>query len=114
MKLLKQIGYRFIIGALAGAFIGILEIWFYEFSLRRLIAAAVSGAIFFAILGVASSWAARKLLNSCLTIFAGGATAAAVWWLIARPEVSLSISIALGIGFSFLFLVGERMSKPKS
>jgi hypothetical protein len=114
MKLKKQVAYRFIIGALVGALVGVLEIWFYEFSLRRLIAAAASGAIFFTILGVASSWATRNLLNTCVTILAGGTTAAAIWWLIARPKVPLSISIALGIGLGFLFLLGEQMSKPKS
>jgi hypothetical protein len=114
MKLKRQIAYRFIIGAFVGALVGVLEIWFYEFSVRRLIAAAACGAVFFAILGIASSWATRNLLNTCITIFAGAATAATIWWFIARPKVPLTISIALGIGFGFLFLLGERISKPKT
>ena len=101
------------IGALAGAFLGALEIWFYEFSLRRLIAAAASGAIFFAILGIASLWVTRNFLLNCITIFAGGTIAATIWWLIAQPKVPLSISIAVGIGLGFMFLVSERMTKTK-
>jgi hypothetical protein len=114
MELKKQVACRFIIGALVGALVGVLEIWFYEYSLRRLIAAAACGAAFFTLLGIASSWAARNLLNSCVAILTDGAIAAAIWWLIAKPKVPLSISIALGIGVAFLFLVGEHMSKPKS
>ena len=43
---------RVLFGALIGAVYGALNIWFYEVSLVRLIAAIISGATFFAVLGL--------------------------------------------------------------
>jgi hypothetical protein len=42
MGVLKRLGF----GGLGGGFLGLLEIWFYQFSLRHLLAAVFSGALY--------------------------------------------------------------------
>jgi hypothetical protein len=86
---------RLLIGALAGGFFGALEIWFYEFSLNRLMAAILSGASFFAIIGLLIKFAKDSAKVIALGGFAGF-VAGIAYWAVARP--SLSPLLAVGIG----------------
>ena len=86
---------RILTGALAGAVFGALNIWFYEFSLRRLLAAILSGACFVAVFGLlAVKFRTSKLK---VTVIAGlaGSLAGAVYWVVGRPA---SLLLAIGIG----------------
>ena len=87
---------RLLLGALVGAFIGSLEIWFYEFSLNRLMAAILSGASFFAIIGLlAAKFAKDRSKVIALGGFAG-CVAGIAYWLVARPSLSLLMAGVIG------------------
>ena len=88
---------RLLLGALVGSFFGALEIWFYEFSLNRLMAAILSGASFFAII----SLLAPKFAKDRSTVIAlggfAGFVAGIAYWLVAQPSVSLLLAVAIGL-----------------
>jgi hypothetical protein len=88
---------RVLFGAIAGAFYGALNIWFYEFSLRRLLAAIISGASFFVVLGLLAPKPAKN--RSKLIAFGfSGFVAGIVYWLVARPTSSLILAMMIGFG----------------
>src|SRR6266513_558580 len=96
---------RLLIGALVGGFFGALEIWFYEFSLNRLMAAILSGASFFAIIGLV----AVKYANGGPQVIAlggfAGFLAGIAYWVVARPSSSpllaVGIGLVAGIGYAW-------------
>jgi len=111
--MIKEIIRRLLIGSLAGAFIGLIELWFYEFNLRHGIAAILSGAIFGSILGIFGS----MLQNTSKALFicgSSGGLAGAVWWAIARPTVSILQSMIIGIVLGLLFVWSETDWKSKT
>jgi hypothetical protein len=98
---------RVLLGALAGSFFGALEIWFYEFSLNRLMAAILSGASFFAIFGLlAAKFAKDRSKVIALGGFAGF-VAGIAYWLVARPSVSLLLAVAIGLVSGIVFVWAE-------
>ena len=90
---------RILIGALMGAFLGLLELWFYEFDLAHFLAAIAAGATFGALIGISIPWVAPERSQLVIVCSAAGCVAGIVWWLIAQPGTSIgSIALAVGIG----------------
>jgi len=88
---------RLLIGALVGSFLGALNNWFYEFSLIRLLAAILSGAAFFAIVGVfATKFKENKFKLVALAGLAG-LVAGGVYWVIAGPSSSPLFTMGIGL-----------------
>jgi hypothetical protein len=109
----KEIMRRTFLGSLMGAFIGGLELWFYEFNLRHGIAAVLSGAFFGSALGIFGS-SMLKGIKTALILCAGvGGLAGALWWLIAKPNVNVGFSMGVGAVLGILFVLGEGNWKMK-
>jgi hypothetical protein len=90
---------RILIGALMGAFLGLLELWFYEFDLAHLLAAIAAGATFGSLTGVSIPWVAPDHFKEVIVCSSAGCIAGIVWWLIAQPGSSIgSIALSVGIG----------------
>jgi len=88
---------RLLIGALVGGFFGALEIWFYEFSLNRLVAAILSGASYFAIIGLfAVKFAKDRSKVIALGGFAGF-VAGIAYWVVARRSSSPLLAVGIGL-----------------
>ena len=88
---------RILIGACLGAFLGILHLWFYEFSLIRLLAAASGGATFFAVVGLFCEHLAERNFKRLLIGALAGCVAGVAWWAIAQPPSSILLSVSTGI-----------------
>ncbi|HEY3037587.1 MAG TPA: hypothetical protein VGJ66_02565 [Pyrinomonadaceae bacterium] len=88
---------RLLIGALAGGFFGALEIWFYEFSINRLVAAILSGATFFAIIGLLATKFAKDRSKVIALGGLAGLLAGIAYWLVARPSSSLLLAVGIGL-----------------
>jgi drug/metabolite transporter (DMT)-like permease len=88
---------RLLIGALVGGFFGALDIWFYEFSLNRLMAAILSGASFFAIVGLLAVKFAKD--RSKVIVLGGfaGFVAGIAYWVVARPSSSPLMAVGIGL-----------------
>jgi drug/metabolite transporter (DMT)-like permease len=88
---------RLLVGALGGSIIGALDIWFYEFSVVRLLAAILGGATFFTIVALL----AVKFGRDRFTVIAiggfAGFVAGAVYWIVARPSSSPLLAIGIGL-----------------
>ena len=98
---------RLLLGALLGGFFGALEIWFYEFSLNRLMAAILSGASFFGIIGLlAVKFAKDRSKDIALGGFAGF-VAGIAYWLVAQPPLSLILAVAIGLVTGIVYVWGE-------
>ena len=87
---------RVLLGALGGALFGTLNIWFYEISLRRLLAATISGACFFAVLGLLAQKFAKDRSRFIAIAGLSGFVAGIVYWLVARPSASLILAVMIG------------------
>jgi hypothetical protein len=96
---------RTVLGALAGGFVGILELWFYKFDIRHLIAAGLSGAVFGVLWGFVFPWAARDNARTCLAGAVIGAVGGIVWWIVVRPGNSVLLASGVGMCFGFLFFL---------
>jgi len=82
-----------------GAFLGLLELWFYEFDLAHLLAAIAAGATFGTLTGVSIPWVAPDRFKEVIVCSSAGCIAGIVWWLIAQPGTSIgSIALSVGIG----------------
>ncbi len=96
---------RLLIGALVGGFFGALEIWFYEFSLNRLMAAILSGASFFAIIGLVAVKCANDRPKVIVLGGFAGFLAGIAYWVVARPSSSpllaVGIGLVAGIGYAW-------------
>ena len=103
---------RLLIGALAGGVFGALEIWFYEFSLNRLMAAMLSGACFFAVIGLlAVKFAKGRSKVIALGGFAGF-VAGIAYWAVARPSSSPLLTVGIGLVGGILYAwIGWTESK---
>jgi hypothetical protein len=109
----KEIIRRIFLGSLMGAFIGGLELWFYEFNLRHGIAAVLSGAFFGSALSVFGP-SILKGIKTALVLCAGiGGLAGALWWFIAKPNVNVGCSVGVGGLLGILFVLGEGNWKIK-
>jgi hypothetical protein len=102
---------RLLIGALVGGFFGALEIWFYEFSLNRLMAAILSGASFFAIIGLLVVKLAKDSSKIIAFGFAGF-VAGIAYWLVARPSSSPLLAVGIGLVSGIVYAwAGRNESK---
>ena len=110
---IKEIIRRIFLGGLLGAFIGALELWFYEFNLRHGIAAILSGALFGAIVGIFGSVMLQKIITALFLCGSAGAVAGGVWWITAKSSVSIFQSIGIGIALGLLFVWGEGNWKSR-
>ena len=109
----KEIIRRVFLGSLMGAFIGGLELWFYEFNLWHGIAAVLSGAFFGSALGVFGP-SMLKGIKTALILCAGvGGLAGTLWWFIAKPNVNVGFSMGVGAVLGILFVLGEGNWKMK-
>jgi hypothetical protein len=98
---------RLLMGAFAGGFFGALEIWFYEFSLVRLLAAILSGASFFAIVGLlAVKFGKDRSKLIAVTGFAG-LVAGIVYWVVARPSSSPVLAVGIGVVGGIIYAWAE-------
>lgn len=88
---------RLLIGAIVGGFFGAVEIWFYEFSLVRLWAAILSGASFFAIVGLLAVKFRKDRLKLIAIAGLAGLVAGIVYWAVARPSSSPVLAIGVGL-----------------
>lgn len=100
---IKEIIRRLLIGLLFGAFLGLLELWFYEFNLRHIIAAIFSGALFGAVVGFFSLML-NKIKTALILCGCAGGLAGGVWWVTAKTSVSIFQSVAIGIALGLLFV----------
>jgi hypothetical protein len=82
-----------------GAFLGLLELWFYEFDLAHLLAAIAAGATFGSVTGVSLPWAAPDRFKEVMVCSSAGCVSGIVRWLIAQPGTSIgSMALAVGVG----------------
>ncbi|MCM3871604.1 MAG: hypothetical protein ND895_13045 [Pyrinomonadaceae bacterium] len=88
---------RLLIGALIGGFVGALEIWFYEFSLVRLLSAVLAGATYFAMLGLFAPKFGKDRLKLIALSGLAAIVAAAVYWVVARPSSPLLLALGIGL-----------------
>jgi hypothetical protein len=107
----QEIIRRFLIGSLIGAFIGALELWFYEFNLHHGLAAVLAGAVFGSSLGVFGPSMLNDTISSILLCSCAGGIAGAVWWITAQSTVSIYFSIGIGVFLGLLLLWGESSWK---
>ncbi len=105
---LKEIAKRICLGSMAGAFVGILELWFFEFTLRHAIAAICSGALFGTLVGIFAPLTFRKAWSAILLGAISGALAGVLWWIVVKPDVNIMISSVVGIGLACLMIGVER------
>ena len=98
---------RVLLGALGGALFGALNIWFYEVSLRRLLAAIISGASFCAIFGLLAPNLTKD--RSKLIGLAGfcGSLAGIAYWVVARPSSSLILALMVGFVSGIVYASAE-------
>ena len=88
---------RILGGAFIGAFFGALNIWFYEFSLARLLAAILSGATFFAIVGLLAVKFGSDRLKVIAISGLAGFVAGVVYWVVVPPSSSPLLAIGIGL-----------------
>ena len=104
---------RLLMGALCGGFLGALEIWFYEFSLNRLMAAILSGASFFAIIGLlAVKFAKDRSKVIALGGFAGF-VAGIAYWVVARPSSSPLLAVGIGLVGGIVYAWAARAESKR-
>jgi hypothetical protein len=109
----KEIMRRVFLGSLVGAFIGGLELWFYEFNLRHGIAAVLSGAFFGSALGLFGPSMLEGVKAALILCAAFGGLAGVLWWFIAKPNVNVGFSAGVGVALGILFVLGEGNLKMK-
>lgn len=110
---IKEIIRRLFLGAIMGAFIGVLELWFYEFNLRHGIAAILAGGLFGALVGILGSSMLKKITTALILCGSAGAFAGAVWWLTAKSSASIFQSVVIGIALGLLFVWSEDNWKSR-
>jgi len=102
----SSLAVRILIGALIGAFLGLLELGFYKFDLAHLLADIAAGATFGALIGVSIPWIAPDRSQLVIVCSAAGCVAGIVWWLIVQPGTSIGsiiLSVSIGAIFGALF-----------
>jgi len=110
---INEIIRRILIGSLMGAFIGLLELWFYEFNLRHGMAAILAGGLFGAVVGVFGSSMLKKIKTALILCGCTGGLAGAVWWIVAKSSVSIFQSVAIGIALGLLFVWSDDNWKTR-
>ena len=88
---------RLLMGAIMGAFIGALNLWFYEVSFVRLLAAISGGAAFYSLIALGSDYLEHRNLKTVLLGALAGGVAGILWWAVARPGTSVFLAAGVGI-----------------
>lgn len=94
---------RALLGGIACAFLGALELWFYRFDLRHLAAALAAGAAYGILLGLFTPLLNRSRPLATLSSALFGTAAGAVWWFVAQPPSNLLLALVTGFGVGGLF-----------
>jgi hypothetical protein len=110
---IKEIMRRLLIGSLMGAFIGVLELWFYEFNLQHGIVAILSGAFFGAVVGIFGSSMLKQIKTALILCGCTGGLAGVVWWVTAKSSVSIFQSVTVGITLGLLFFWSDDNWKTR-
>lgn len=84
-------------GVMAGIVIGVFYIWDFEPSKKGFFAGISAGVAFALVLGIICRFTEFKnistiVIGSILAGCAGGG----VWWMVAKPQVSVLVSITIG------------------
>jgi hypothetical protein len=100
-----------VLAATMGAFIGVLELWFFEFSLAGLLAAAAAGASFAVVwcfLAMGRPGAiSRSRTRAILAAPPAGGSSGIVWWLIAAPSASIWLAVVIGATLGTIAVIFE-------
>ena len=110
---IKVIFQRVFVCSLMGAFVGVLELWFYDFNLRHGVAAMTSGAVFGSLVGLFSSSIKNGSSRTIILCAVFGGVSGVVWWVLAKPTVSVLFSIGSGVVLGSLFAWGESYGGSK-
>lgn len=99
-----------VLAASLGGAVGVLELWFFEFSTTRLLAALLTGAtfgiVFVAITRIAPVEAPTRSYGVLCAIPAGLA-GGAVWWLATAPAISVWMALGAGAVLGSIFVLAE-------
>jgi len=98
---------RLLIGALVGSFSGALNIWFYEFSLIRLVAAILAGASFFAIVSLLAVKFKEDEFKVAALGGLAGLAAGGVYWIVGHPPSSALFAMGIGFVGGIVYVVVE-------
>ena len=98
---------RVLIGALVGAVYGAFSIWFYEVSLVRLLAASISGATYFAVLGLVGPKFGKDRSKFIALSGFSGFVAGIAYWVVARPSSSLILAVMIGFFSGIVYAWAE-------
>jgi hypothetical protein len=99
-----------VLAASLGGFVGALELWFFEFSLNRLLAAVAAGATFgvvFVTTMRVAPVATPTRGHGVLYAVPSGLASGTAWWLVAAPETSLWVALATGVVLGCVMVFGE-------
>jgi hypothetical protein len=90
---------RVLIGALVGAFLGLLELWFIGSGSAPSLAVMAADPNVASASGVSLPWAAAERFQEIVLCTSAGSVAYTVWWLIEQPGTSIGrIALAVGAG----------------
>ena len=90
---------RVLIGALMGAFLGLLELWFIGSGSAPSLAVMAADPNVASASGVSLPWAAAERFQEIVLCTSAGSVAYTVWWLIEQPGTSIGrIALAVGAG----------------
>jgi hypothetical protein len=90
---------RVLIGALLGAFLGLLELWFIGSGSAPSLAVMAADPNVASASGVSLPWAAAERFQEIVLCTSAGSVAYTVWWLIEQPGTSIGrIALAVGAG----------------
>jgi hypothetical protein len=108
-----QVGKSCSMGALAGAFLGVLILFVRDGSIWTILAGISSGAWFGFVLGIVAAVFLRSLFSAlCLGLLLGG-FAGLIWWVIAGEAFAFSTTIFMGACFGTLFILLTCPWTPK-
>ena len=99
-----------VLAASLGGFVGALELWFFEFSLERLLAAVVAGAtfavVFVSVMRLSPIEHPSRAVGMLYAVPSGLAGGMA-YWLVAVPDVPIWVSLATGVVLGAAMVFGE-------
>jgi hypothetical protein len=101
---------RALLGALVGAFLGALELWFFEFDLPHFWAAVGAGATFMSILAVVVGQLQHRGFKLFLVGGLSGSIAGIVWWVIANQAIKwLWVAVCIGMILGVLYVWSDMV-----
>jgi hypothetical protein len=101
---------RALFGALVGAFLGVLELWFFEFDLPHFWAAVGAGAVFMSILAIIVGQLQYRGFKLFLAGGLSGSIAGIVWWVITNQTVEwLWVAVCIGVILGVLYVWSDMV-----